>query len=117
MYSWLVSEKQINYSQIVLWGRSIGGCPSIYLASRLSRAGTPPRGLVLQCSFLSIFRFHWNYRFTFKSDSFNNLEKIKYVECPVTIIHGIDDCLVPIWHAKVYIIMYYYYYYRGCGII
>lgn len=86
---------------IFRWGRSIGGSAAVYLAQRLSKEKNPPFGLILQCSFLSICRLHWNYRFKIFFDMFDNLSRIGDVRCPVFILHGEKDPLVPVWGARV----------------
>jgi abhydrolase domain-containing protein 17 len=33
-------------------------------------------------------------------DKFRNIDKIKEVHCPILIIHGKDDRIVPFWHGE-----------------
>lgn len=84
----------VPWEQIVLYGRSIGTGPSVHLASR-----TAVRGLVLQSPMLSIFRIPFQFRYTLPGDMFTNVDKIAHVCCPVFIIHGTRDEIVPALHG------------------
>jgi len=33
-------------------------------------------------------------------DKFNNLARIGHIHCPVLVIHGRDDRIVPFWHGR-----------------
>lgn len=57
-------------------------------------------GIILQAPLASVGRVIDN-RASFDSeyDSFNNAQKIQCVMCPVFIIHGAADTLIPISHA------------------
>merc|ERR1711948_226978 len=48
----------------------------------------------------SIFRIPWRFRFTLPGDKFTNIDKISSVCCPVFIIHGTRDEIVPCWHGQ-----------------
>jgi len=84
-----------EWSNIIPYGRSIGTGPSVHLASR-----TPVRGLVLQSPMVSIYRIAFHFRFTMPGDLFTNIDKIGNVCCPVFIIHGMRDEIVPAWHGQ-----------------
>mmetsp|Transcript_26634 Transcript_26634/g.58511 ORF Transcript_26634/g.58511 Transcript_26634/m.58511 type:complete len:280 (-) Transcript_26634:70-909(-) len=83
------------WEQIIPYGRSIGTAPSIYLASL-----TAVRGVVLQSPMVSIYRIPFRLRFTLPGDVFSNIDKIGNVCCPVWIIHGTRDEIVPVWHGQ-----------------
>ena len=55
----------------------------------------------LQSPLLSIFRVAFNFRFSVPGDMFCNIDIIDQVECPITIIHGTRDEVVPFWHGEV----------------
>ena len=44
---------------------------------------------------LSIFRVAFNFRFNLPYDMFPNLDRIKNTSCPIFIIHGTKDEVVP----------------------
>lgn len=83
------------WTQIVPYGRSIGTAPSVHLATL-----TAVRGVVLQSPMVSIYRIPFRFRFTLPGDTFANIDKIDRVCCPVFIIHGTRDEIVPVWHGQ-----------------
>mmetsp|Transcript_19684 Transcript_19684/g.45933 ORF Transcript_19684/g.45933 Transcript_19684/m.45933 type:complete len:404 (+) Transcript_19684:84-1295(+) len=97
-FRFVLDELKVAYEQIILFGRSIGSGPSIYLASRF-----PVGGLILVAAFASI-------REVIKSlagglvarafdERFPNLALIGNVSCPTLFIHGEKDSLVPPSHS------------------
>ncbi|KAF4682955.1 hypothetical protein FOZ60_009818 [Perkinsus olseni] len=85
----------VPWERTVVFGRSLGSGPSVHLASI-----TAVRGLILQSPVLSIFRVGLRFRYTLPGDSFLNIDKMEYVRCPVYVVHGTDDEIVPLWHGK-----------------
>jgi fermentation-respiration switch protein FrsA (DUF1100 family) len=85
----------IPWTEVVLYGRSIGSGPSVHLATR-----TAVRGLVLQSPLLSIYRVAFHSRFTLPGDMFPNVDKIGKVRCPTYVMHGTKDEIIPFWHAE-----------------
>ncbi len=93
-YRWLVEEKKINPKTIIVQGRSVGGGPSAWLAAHREVGG-----LVLESTFVSAFRVKtvvpllpW--------DMFNNLRHVKKTTCPVLVMHGRNDEILPFWHGE-----------------
>jgi len=86
-------------NRIVVFGRSIGTGPTIDLAMR-----TPSvRGVVLQSPMESCGRAALGSTaasLAYRMDLFRNYEKIDKVECPVLIIHGTEDEVVPLEHGE-----------------
>jgi len=99
-YTFLVQEKGFSPQDIIIYGRSIGTGVAVDLASKHKT-----RGLILESPYSSLkklaneklpllfpslyLRFH-----------FNNIQKIKKVECPVILIHGGKDTLIPAAHSE-----------------
>lgn len=83
------------WTQVIPYGRSIGTAPSIHLAMNFA-----VRGLILQSPMVSIYRIPFRLRFTLPGDVFANIDKIAHVCCPVFIIHGTRDEIVPVWHGQ-----------------
>lgn len=93
-YHWLVEEKQVDPGTIIVQGRSVGGGPSGWLA-----AHRPVGGLILESTFVSAFRVKtivpllpW--------DKFNTLQHLQQTTCPVLIMHGTHDEVIPFWHGQ-----------------
>jgi fermentation-respiration switch protein FrsA (DUF1100 family) len=78
------------------FGKSLGTGPCIEIAYQ---AETPFAGLILQSPFLSIFRTVFQWKKTLWFDLFLNLDKIEKIECPIFLIHGKKDEVVPFSHS------------------
>jgi acetyl esterase/lipase len=93
LFDFLTNECKVNNKDIVICGRSIGTGPATYLASKRK-----PGALILISPIKSI-------RDTVKNligpmqylirDRFNNYDRISGVTCPLLIIHGQKDSLIP----------------------
>ena len=93
-YNYLTQVLKIPSDRIIAHGRSLGGAVAIDLASR-----KPLAGLIVESSFVSAFRVVTGYRI-FPFDKFRNADKIKAVRCPLLIIHGRQDEVIPFWHGE-----------------
>jgi pimeloyl-ACP methyl ester carboxylesterase len=93
-YRYLVDDLGISPDSIVLYGRSLGGGPSLELATKYSVGG-----IVLESTFVSAFRVLTRITF-FPFDQFRNLDKIPEINCPSLIIHGERDEVIPFWHGQ-----------------
>jgi fermentation-respiration switch protein FrsA (DUF1100 family) len=78
----------------LLYGRSVGGGPAVWLASR-----EKPAGLILEGTFTSIFRVGLPFN-PLPWDIFDNLSRISEVACPILIFHGTADRTVPFSHGQ-----------------
>ena len=81
---------------IILYGQSVGGGPSCYLASKKVNLG----GLILHSAFMSGMRVLTSSRALACLDIFPNITRIKNVNCPVLVIHGMLDEEVTFEHGK-----------------
>lgn len=94
--NFLLNEKKINLSDIIIMGTSIGTGPAIYLASKYSGLN----GLILETPFLSIMKIlPYTNIISYIYDMFENFKKIKNVTCDVLIIHGDKDEVIPVGHS------------------
>ncbi len=57
-------------------------------------------GLVLQSPLCSAFRVLFNFRFTLPGDAFPNIDRMPRIKCPVFIIHGTRDEVVPFLNGE-----------------
>merc|ERR1711920_770388 len=85
----------IPWTEVILYGRSIGSGPSVYLATQ-----TAVRAVVLQSPLCSIYRVALQSRYTLPGDLFPNVDRIGDIVCPVYIVHGTKDEIIPFWHAE-----------------
>mmetsp|Transcript_87004 Transcript_87004/g.281751 ORF Transcript_87004/g.281751 Transcript_87004/m.281751 type:complete len:246 (+) Transcript_87004:48-785(+) len=87
-------RQHVSPSRIIAFGRSIGSGPTVDLVSRHPEIS----GMVLQSPLESGGRAVLGYTASvmlYSMDIFRNYEKIVKVECPVLIIHGTADKVVP----------------------
>lgn len=92
-WAWLTETRGTPADRIVVYGFSLGGGVSTWLATERA-----PAGLILQSTFTSIpdmaakvfFPARW-----FVRTRMDNLSRIPNIECPVLVIHGTADELVP----------------------
>ena len=94
-YDVLLHRADVDPNQIFIAGWSLGGGVAIDLASR-----KPAQGLMVFDTFTSIpemarLQFPWMLTTWLVSYHFDNLEKIPVVKCPILIVHGKLDKLVP----------------------
>ncbi len=93
-YNYLTEELNLQPQQIIVFGVSVGGGSAIDLAAR-----KPIGGLMTESTFISAFRVKIPFPIL-PFDRFPNLEKIKNVKCPVLIMHGKIDDVVPFYHSE-----------------
>ena len=93
-YNYLTQELKIPPQQIIPFGRSVGGGSAIDLAAR-----KPVAGLIAESTFTSIFKVKVPIKIL-PFDKFPNLAKISQVKCPVLIMHGKLDEVVPFYHSE-----------------
>ena len=94
-YNWLLQTKKKQPTDIVLFGRSLGGAVAVELASRVQVSG-----LIVESSFTSaidvgkrmfpIFPIRSLIKYSFNSHS-----KISKLSLPILITHSPDDDLIP----------------------
>lgn len=92
-YDFLVKEKKIAPERILLLGQSVGSGPTLDLASR-----HPVGGVILESPFLSAFRVV-TWVPIFPVDRYVNTDKVQSIHCPLLIIHGQQDDVIPHWHG------------------
>lgn len=97
-FRFVLDELKVAYEQIILFGRSVGSGPSVYLASRF-----PIGGLILVAAFTSVREAAKSLVgepiAQFLDDRFPNISLIGNVSCPTLFIHGEKDSLVPPTHS------------------
>lgn len=93
-YNYLTGTLHIPPRQIIIYGRSLGGGPSVDLAAR-----KPAAGLVLQSCFATAFRARTQISLL-PFDKYRSIDKIGHVRCPVLVIHGRADFIIPFHHGE-----------------
>jgi hypothetical protein len=93
-FKYLTEREQIDPSRIIAHGRSVGCGPTVWLASH-----HPLAGVILESPFVSAYRVMTRVPII-PFDKYPNLSRIKDIRCPVLVIHGRDDRVVPFWHGQ-----------------
>ncbi len=93
-YNYLTQELKVPPEKIIAMGRSLGGAVAIDLASR-RKVG----GLVAQSSFTTAFRVLTQVSLL-PWDKFRSIDKIGRVNCPVLVMHGKQDEVIPFRHGQ-----------------
>lgn len=91
---YLRDELKTPPAKLVLYGRSVGGGPAADVASH-----EPVVGLILESAFTSAYRVVTRWPLL-PGDQFQNLRKMTHVRCPVLLIHGREDQVVPFHHGE-----------------
>ena len=82
-YKYATETLEYSPQKITLYGRSLGSGPSTWLAERVIVAG-----LILDGAFTSTFRV------------MTGIKLLPNIKCPILMIHGTDDQVVPFTHAQ-----------------
>lgn len=98
-WNYLIHEKNIPPSRIIVMGRSLGGTIAAWLASRHT-----PGLVILESSFLSIAKvakdlYPWAPAKLLFGNIYNTEAAIGLIRCPVLIIHSQEDEIVPFDHG------------------
>lgn len=93
-YAYLTGELKVPPARIILYGYSVGTGFAVHLAAR-----RPVAGLILECPFVSAFRVMTRLPL-FPVDKLRNLREIRRVRCPVLVLHGTRDRIIPFWHGQ-----------------
>lgn len=98
VYDFLTIFLKIKPKQIMVFGRSMGSGPASYIASQKDLAG-----LVLFSAYKSVKEaaksMVGGFLGAFVKERFRNIDAIKHVKCPVLMIHGEKDQVIPHTHS------------------
>lgn len=95
-----VQNLKYQLNDIILWGFSLGGGPTVEIASRFQNLG----GIILQAPLASMNVWidknaQWNYDFI-NGDIFCNINKIDHINNKILILHGKNDTIINHRHSK-----------------
>lgn len=92
--TYLRETLNVPAERTLIYGRSLGGGPAVQLATE-ERLG----GLILQSTFVSAFRVVTRWPLL-PFDRYRNLAKIDRIGCPLLVMHGQADEVIPFWHGE-----------------
>ncbi|MDX2110374.1 MAG: alpha/beta hydrolase [Verrucomicrobiota bacterium] len=93
-YLYLTTLRGVSPAAIIPYGRSVGSGPATYLAET-----QPVGGLILESAFTSTFRVMLPVN-PLPWDKFDNLKRASHIACPVLIMHGKRDEVIPFAHGE-----------------
>jgi len=97
--SWLVGRRGVDPARVLYLGESLGGAVALELA-----LAHPPAALVLLSAFTSVrdmARLHHRaIPRALVPDAYPSLRRIANLRAPLLVLHGEDDMIVPVEHAR-----------------
>ena len=114
IWEWL--RENTSRAKIYIWGHSLGSAAATYLTKDLCQSADLPSGLILEAPFTNMVDaaqnhpFSWPYLpimplfryFTLESfeDKFESVDRMVYITCPILILHGESDRIIPFLLGK-----------------
>ena len=111
VWKWVTSHTRAD--RVFVWGHSLGSAAATQLVEQLSLVGSSPAGMILDAAFTSMSEaiyyhpfglphrallVHWLFK-RFVIDNFGekhrSVERISNIECPILIMHGRGDVVIP----------------------
>jgi hypothetical protein len=93
-YNYLIQQLGVSPQRIIAYGRSVGAGSAVDLASR-----KPLAGLIMESAFTTAFRVIVPFPIL-PFEKFRNIDKLKKVNCPVLVMHGKADEVIPFSHGQ-----------------
>jgi len=99
-WRYLVQERQVAPTEIIVFGRSLGGAIAAWLAQSQT-----PRALIVESTFTSVPDMgaqlypYFPVRFLSRFD-YNAMDYLRKVDCPVLVVHSRDDEMIPFGHGR-----------------
>ena len=92
-------------SRIVVCGESLGGGVACGLVHDRCQNGNQPAGLMLRSTFTSLadagkHHYPWLPVGWMLQDRYPSIERISEIDCPLLIVHGNSDTIVPFEHGQ-----------------
>jgi fermentation-respiration switch protein FrsA (DUF1100 family) len=105
VWRFAVAELGVPRERVVLFGGSLGGGVATRLAHELCGNSETPGGLILRSTFTSMVdagkvRYPWLPVQRLLVERFPSIERISGVTCPLLVVHGARDTVVPIEQGR-----------------
>lgn len=104
-WQFVTHEQGIAPERMLIVGESLGGGVATALTNKLCREGKSPQGLVVNSTFSSLAdtaarQYPWVPVRLLILDPFDSTKRMPNVECPVVVLHGNQDELIPLDLAR-----------------
>jgi alpha-beta hydrolase superfamily lysophospholipase len=93
-YEYLTRKLGVPSERIIAMGRSLGGAVAVDLAHRQKLGG-----LIIESSLVTAYRVMTHIPLV-PFDQFTSISKIGEIHCPVLVMHGTKDEVIPFWHGE-----------------
>lgn len=98
-WQYLLLQRHYAPQEIVVLGRSLGAAIACWLTTHHT-----PRALIIESTFTSMpaiaaHTFRWYPARLLARYQYNTLENIRKIHCPVLVVHGRDDPVIPYQHG------------------
>lgn len=103
-WAYLTETRNLDPGRVIIHGRSLGGAVAAHLAARHPEAA----GVVIESAFASIPKMgarlypvfpEWLLR-RLADHRYDTLASVREVSCPVLVVHGLEDELVPVEQGR-----------------
>mmetsp|Transcript_29892 Transcript_29892/g.41650 ORF Transcript_29892/g.41650 Transcript_29892/m.41650 type:complete len:336 (+) Transcript_29892:234-1241(+) len=105
VYGYITKQLRWPSLFIFFYGRSIGTGPVCKLVSALQAQGTRVGGIILHCAYTSIRDVVSNaigsVAAALITDRWQNIKEVESIDCPILLIHGQADKLIPFTHSEI----------------
>lgn len=95
VYEWMVRERGIPASRIVIYGHSLGSGVATHLASEVEAAGLIVEGAYTTIPDVGASRYPWVPVRLLASQRFESIERVDDIAMPKLMLHAVDDLVIP----------------------
>ncbi|MEJ2514835.1 MAG: alpha/beta hydrolase [Gammaproteobacteria bacterium] len=99
-WHWLTEDRGMDPRRVVLFGRSLGGAVAAWLATRVQPAGLVVEGTFRSVPALGADLYPWLPVRSLSRLDYDTEAYLRDARCPVLVIHGAGDEIVPLSHAR-----------------
>lgn len=105
IWRYATTDVGVRCERVILYGESLGGAVATRLAAALSQSQQAPGGLVVRSSFSSLvdvaaYHYPWLPVRWALIDRFPATDHVPHVSCPILLLHGDRDTIVPLSFAR-----------------
>jgi len=99
-YEYLINEKSVEPSNLIFIGQSLGGVPTLRVATKKPSAGVILEGAFYSVREISKDMFGIIPLWIIAPHDFDNGREIQKLKVPLLIVHGGNDEVIPLRHSQ-----------------